>query len=288
MRRVTLRDWGLSGEGLACTAPLPLLGEEGVACLTGLAERLDREVGFSRETPARIRGVQHLAPEALRLLGGVGVLDRLSAEAGEPLRLHPSAHFGCSFNRTRDSGEGLADPWHLDAAPYTLVLLLSSPGTGGELCIHKGEPCSLWRSLDGGEGADGRNVHAVPFRNRGEAVLFQGRRLAHSVRALRGEGAERLTLAVGLYSPGHPERGLLPGGEAPGDEELFWRVEALRARVLASLDRLRRQVAWVADPAVLPDAAGRLATMLGALEEAERAESAVGKPALDGESRGKG
>jgi hypothetical protein len=265
-----------------------LLGAEEVASLAGLVERLDREVGFSRETPARIRGVQHLAPEALRLLMGAGVLDRLSAEAGEPLRLHPSAHFGCSFNRTRDSGEGLADPWHLDAAPYTAVLLLSSPGAGGELCIYKGEPRSLWQSLDGGEGADGRNVHAVPFRDRGEAVLFQGRRLAHAVRALRGEGAERLTLAVGLYSPGHPERGLLPGGEALGDEEQFWQVEALRARVLASLDRLRRRVAWVADPAVLPDAAGRLATMLDALEEAERAESAAGKAALDGESRGKG
>ena len=54
--------------------------------------------------------------------------------AGEELRLHPScAHFGCSFNRTRDSasGEGYADPWHLaDAAAYTAIALLSPPCPG--------------------------------------------------------------------------------------------------------------------------------------------------------------
>lgn len=281
MPKVMLQDWGLHGDGLACTAPLPLLRAREIASLLAFAERLDREVGFSREMPGRIRGVQHLIPEVQRLLVDTGILDRLSAEAGEPLRLHPSAHFGCSFNRTKDSGEGLADPWHLDAAPYTAVLLLSPPGTGGELCIYMGNPSCLWQSLDRGEVVDERMIHVVPFQAAGEVVLFQGRRLAHSVRALRGERAERLTLAVGLYSQGHPERGLLPGGEAPGDEELFWRVEAVRARVLASLDRLRRRVAWVADPAVLPDVAKRMIAMLAALEEVERAESAAGEQVID-------
>jgi hypothetical protein len=288
MTRASLRDWGLSGEGLACTAPLPLLGPETVAFLAKLAERLDREVGFSRETPARIRGVQHLAPEVQSLLVDTGVFDRLSAEAGEPLRLHPSAHFGCSFNRTRDSSEGLADPWHLDAAPYTAVLLLSPPGPGGELCIYKGEPKRLWHSLDLGKYPGERHVHVVPFGNSGEVVLFQGRRLAHAVRALRGEGAERLTLAIGLYSPRHPDRGLLPGGEAPGDEELFWRVEALRAKVLASLDRLRRRVGWVANPAILPDAARQLRTLLDALGMAEQIEVTGEKPVPASRSTGQG
>lgn len=272
----------MAGEGLACTAKLPLLGAEDVASLVRIAERLDHEVGFSREAPPCVRGVQHLVPEVLRLLGEGGVLARLSAEAGEPLRPHPSAHFGCSYKRTRDSGEGLADAWHLDAAPYTAILMLSPPGNGGELCLYKGEPGQLWHRLDCGEGAGEGNVHTVPFQKAGEVVLFQGRCLAHSVKALRGAKAERLTLAVGLYSPGHPARGLLPGGEAPGDEERFWQVEALRARVLAALDRLRRRVAWTDDPARLPDAAERLTSLLGTLVGAEQAEATGGSSVANG------
>ena len=116
----TLVDWGL-GSGIGCTTPLLLLGEEEVCFLRSLADKLDREVGYSRETPPRVQSVQHLVGEAVALFQG-SVLPQLCGEAGEELRLHPSAHFGCSFNRTRDSGEGYADPWHLDAAAYTAIV----------------------------------------------------------------------------------------------------------------------------------------------------------------------
>src|SRR5262249_42740807 len=216
----TLGGWGLEGSGLACTAPLSLLGEEEVGLLRSLADRLDREVGFSRETPPRVRGVQHLANEMVGLLQA-SVLPRLCVEAGEDLRLHPSAHFGCSFNRTRDSGEGYADPWHLDAAAYTAILLLSPPCTegGGELCLYRADPENVGRRLDMGSGADPERIHIVPFHRAGEAVLFQGRRLAHAVRALRGWPAERLTLALGLYVPNHRERGLAYGREVSAADE---------------------------------------------------------------------
>jgi hypothetical protein len=251
-----LVDWGMEGTGLGCTAPLSLLGEADVRFLRSLADRLDREVGFTRETPPRVRGVHHLGREVIGLLRE-SVLPRLCAEAGEELRPHPSAHFGCSFNRTQDSGEGYADPWHLDAAAYTAIVLLSSPSAegGGELCLYRAEPEDLWHRLDAGVGAAPDFVHVVPFHRVGDVVLFQGRRLAHAVRALRGRFAERLTLALGLYVPGHRERGLAHGREvSAADEEEFWRVERIRTEVLVSLERLRKRVAWVDDPAQLTEA----------------------------------
>ena len=88
--------------------------------------------------------------------------------------------------------------------------------------------------------------HRRPFRRAGDIVLFQGRRLAHAVRTLRGRPAERLTLAMGLYVLGHRERGLVPGRDvSAAEEEKFWHVERARAEVLASLERLRRRAAWV-------------------------------------------
>lgn len=267
-----------------------------VAALCDMAEEIRVNVGFSRESPPRARSLQHLAPRIMEELEAVRFVKAVSELAGVQLAIHPSAHFGCSFNWSKLCPLGPADAWHLDAAPYTAVILLSEPGrqyAGGELCIFTGDPSLLWESLRLGEPPQDAMIHIVPFERPGEVFLFQGRLIPHSVRpilagslaGLTGVREGRLTLAVGLYSPGHAECGLHPGGEAPGVEAQFWHVETLRAKVLASLDRLRRQAGWVADPAMLPHAAVQMGALLDVLEEAERSG---GDPVPDSRPKRKG
>jgi hypothetical protein len=249
-----LRAWGIDADGIACTTPLPLFAPDQVAALRAVSARLDQGIGFSRERPQRLRGVQYLAPDVCSTLSAAGFVERLSEAAAESLQVHPAAHFGCSFNRTRGPEDGWADPWHLDAAAYTAVVLLSEPdlARGGHLCLFRGAPDQLWEALDRGGRAPPEQVESVPFTRPGEVVLFQGRRLAHAVTGLRGCGPDRLTLAVGLYVPGHPDRGLFPGLPVPdGYEEQAPRVEHSRAEVLALLDRARRAVGWPSDPLAL-------------------------------------
>jgi hypothetical protein len=254
MTASTLRAWGIEGDGIACSAPLPLLGAEGVAALREAARRLDRDFGYSRERPRRIRGVHQLAPDVCATLLAARFVDRLSEAAAERLRIHPAAHFGCSFNLSQGPEEGWADPWHLDAAAYTAVVLLSEPepARGGQLCLFRDDPSYLWEALDRGEQAPAGKVEVVPFSHAGEVVLFQGRRVAHAVTGLRGAGPDRLTLAVGLYAPESPARGLFPGTAVPGELEASAdAAERVRAEVLALLDRLRRRVRWPSEPGAL-------------------------------------
>ena len=254
MTAPTMRVWGIDADGIACTSPIPVFSPDQVAALRAAADRLDHDFGFSRESPQRIRGVQHLAPDVCETFSAAGFVDQLSVAAAERLRIHPAAHFGCSFNRTHGPGDGWADPWHLDAAAYTAVVLLSEPepARGGQLCLFRGDPAQLWGVLDRGESPPAEKVETVPFTRPGEVVLFQGRRVAHAVTALRGAGSDRLTLAVGLYASGHGDRGLYPGVLVPDEiEAAAPAVERVRAEMLVLLDRLRRRVRWPTDPFAL-------------------------------------
>ncbi len=258
--RVTLTDLGRPGRGVAFAGPHVVLPPLRVAALCGAAEEMRVRMGFSRESPPRVRSLQHLAPPIIEELESVRFVDTASEWAGVQLAIHPSAHFGCSFNWTKLCPLGPADAWHLDAAPYTAVIFLSEPGrqyAGGELCLYTGDPPQLWESLRRGEAPPDTLVHSVPFGRPGEVFLFQGRALPHSVRpvltgsmaGLTGVREGRLTLAVGLYSSVDELQWLFPGVE-PDDRVVTdcWRIEAKKARLLAAVEQVRREAAWLDDP----------------------------------------
>ena len=155
---------------------------------------------------------------------------------------------------------GYGDEWHLDAAPYTAVVLLSEPGqqyAGGELCLFTGATEDLWGRLRHGEGPRDEEVRVVPFEHAGEAFLFQGRAVPHAVRAVRagkksglqGVREGRLTLAIGLYAANAPHRWLYPGNEPDARTVAdCWRVEEKKARLLVAVERVRQEAAWLGDP----------------------------------------
>lgn len=257
--RVTFADLGRVGAGVAFAGPVAMVPNGGVESLRAAAEEIRSRRGFSREAPPRSRSLHHLVPSAMDELDRIRLVDTASEWAGEPLAIHPSAHFGCSFNWTKLRPQGYADEWHLDAAPYTAVVLLSEPGeqyAGGELCLFTGEPEDLWRRLRHGGAPRDEEVRAVSFRHAGEVFLFQGRAFPHAVLPIRsGSGKDlvgvregRLTLAVGLYAVKASRRWLYPGND-PDDRTVAdcWRVEEKKARLLVAVERMRQDAAWLGD-----------------------------------------
>lgn len=151
---------------------------------------------------------------------------------------------------------GDSDTWHLDAAPYTAVVMLSEPEaqfTGGILSLFLGEPSDLWAAVRNKQTPPADRVLDIPFCEPGEVVFFQGRHIPHRVTAVfpgkrpddSARPAGRLTLAIGLYSVEQSARWIFPG--APIDKQvvdLCWQNERLKARVLTASEDLRAITAW--------------------------------------------
>lgn len=229
---------------------------------------------FTRETPPRCRALQHRSTTVRDCIAKARVVETLSTMASEKLAIHPSMHFGCSFNWSTECMHGDSDPWHLDAAPYTAVAMLSEPEaqfSGGILSLFLGEPSDLWAAVRNKQTPPADLVLDIPFRERGEVVFFQGRHIPHRVTAvLPGKRAAdsatpagRLTLAIGLYSVDQSARWVFPG--APIDKQvvdLCWQNELLKARVLTASEDLRAITAWQSESdrqiLFLPDATRRL------------------------------
>jgi hypothetical protein len=257
---VSFDEIGVAIPGVAYVHPVNMLSSALQEYLCVVASELGERIGFSRETPGRVRSVHHHVPQVVAELEESGMIHTLSAWAGEKLALHPSAHFGCSFNWTRLCVHGDADPWHLDAAPYTAIVLLSEPGkqfTGGDLCLYLGDAANLWQAIRRSERLPETSVCHVPFQQAGETLLFQGKHLAHRVgpvnagtqKGLVGTNEGRLTLAIGLYAVDSPQRWLYPGS-TPDDRLVrdSWRIESKKARLLAAIERIRRTASWKGDP----------------------------------------
>jgi hypothetical protein len=258
--RIDFESLGLGHTGIAVAGPRRLFQSRVVESLCCLAEQMRNRGAFSREFPPRLRSVHHVAPHVREELESAGFLGSLSKWVGERLALHPSAHFGCSFNWTKLCPYGDADPWHLDAAPYTAIVLLSEPEqqfTGGDLCLFLGEPADLWNMMHLAEEIPKTSIWRAPFQQAGETLLFQGKHLAHRVgpvnagtrKELVGVNEGRLTLAIGLYSEECPERWLYPG-VSPNLQhvENCWRIEQKKALLLAAIERARSTASWQSDP----------------------------------------
>jgi len=250
---ISLSDLGRRENGIAWTAPFLGLPLAGVQTFLDLARQLDQEFGFSKEHPPRLRGVHHLDPRVPELLVGSGILDIVSQELETELALHPSTHFGCSFNWTRWSLDGFADPWHLDAAPITLLVLLSSPEVDyseGHLVASTMPPEALWERRRTAEVIPEISIRSIGPAFPGYAVLLNGRQVPHAVgRVLPGSkrdaGLGRMTLAVGLHSPNDLKYSLLDDRlPTAGELRRCWSLEAKKAESLASLEKARRRLVW--------------------------------------------
>lgn len=241
---------------------------------------------FTRETPPRCRALHHRSTTVRDCIAKARVVETLSTMASEKLAIHPSMHFGCSFNWTTECMHGDSDTWHLDAAPYTAVVMLSeleAQFTGGILSLFLGEPSDLWAAVRNKQTPPADLVLDIPFREPGEVVFFQGRHIPHRVTAvLPGNGsadsatpAGRLTLAIGLYSVDQSARWIFPGELI--DErmpQICWRNEQLKAGILTVAEDLRALTGWPASSlgqqGYLPDAAPKLVECVACLTNIEK------------------
>lgn len=254
LQRIRVFRPSLDGAGIV--GPTQLFDRGIVTKLAEEAFALRKDGRFTREAPPRCRALHHRSTVVRDLIAKAGIAEKLSAMAREKLAIHPSMHFGCSFNWTTQCAHGDADSWHLDAAPYTAVVMLSEPEThftGGRLSLFLGEPSDLWPAAQNNQPLPARAVLDIPFRKAGEVVLFQGRHIPHRVTSVfPGTTAAdstsisgRLSLAIGLYSVEEPNRWIFPG--EPIDEQLMtlcWRNEDVKARVLTASEDLRALTAW--------------------------------------------
>jgi len=253
LKQLTLPQIGRAEDGLAWSEPFEALSVQAVTDLQQEALILDNEIGFSREHPSRLRGVHHLSSCFREIMDNSTILPTISEYLHEELSIHPSAHFGCTFNWTRQSLDGFADSWHLDAAPLTLLILLSTPiqdYRGGELLACIDQPEFLWERRQHGNPIPTSSIRDIGPRFPGEAVLLNGRRVAHAVApVLPGKlGFGRLTLAMGLFSAKNPRISMFRN-RIPTQSELkhCWIVENEKSRILATLEQTRRSLKWIED-----------------------------------------
>ena len=244
MKLHTLFQIGRAEDGPAWSEPFDALSVQAVTDLRQEALLLDDEIGFSREDPSRLRGVHHLSDCFREIMENSTILSAISECLHEELSIHPSAHFGCTFNWTRLSLDGFADSWHLDAAPITLSILLSTPTRdyrGGELLACIEQPELLWERRQHGDPIPASSIRNIGPSSPGQAILLNGRRVAHAVGPiLPGKlGFGRLTLAIGLFSPKNPRISMFRD-RVPTQSELerCWTVEYEKSRVLATLKKL--------------------------------------------------
>lgn len=219
---------------VAFTEPFDLLAGCEVHLLRAIADELQRDVGFTHEVPPRVRAVHHHVPQVRALFSGEALLAHLSAMAGVPLRLTASAQIGCTLNRSGRTVDSAADAWHLDAAEFSLIVLLTEPESfvGGELAMWLEDPELLWETRRSGHVPDARHIRAMKFERAGQAVFLRGREVPHCVGPIRSCTEPRLTL-VCAYERSDNDSSVL---------DRRWRVEALRSAIEARLRRIARLV----------------------------------------------